>query len=180
MTIQRHGRKFKLPIVIPAIMAAGLCCATIYSSAAEPAKQEPAAKHGGHGPRVKIKVDTSEVPDMADWAAEAKKRCEENYPMICRELASDGFKPPTKVKMVFKDAKGIAYTSGATITCMSGWFKKHPDDYGATIHEMCHVVQSYWGKPVPGWLTEGIADYVRWFVYEPANRRPHVNPRHAK
>ena len=22
-------------------------------------------------------------------------------------------------------------------------------------------------KPTPGWLTEGIPDYIRWFLYEP-------------
>ena len=42
------------------------------------------------------------------------------------------------------------------------------------------MVQNYGGQPVPGWVTEGIADYVRWFCYEPPSRRPRVNPRRAK
>ena len=38
-----------------------------------------------------------------------------------------------------------------------------------TIHELCHVVQSYPnGNPL--WVTEGIADYVRWAIYE---KKPH-------
>ena len=41
---------------------------------------------------------------------------------------------------------------------------------------MTHVVQAY----QPGWLTEGIADYIRWFKYEPENKRPHPNPDKAK
>ena len=75
---------------------------------------------------------------------------------------------------------GIAYTSGTTITCAEAWFTAHPDDYGAVIHELCHVVQAYGRPGAPGWVTEGIADYVRWFVYEPAERHPRPNPDRAK
>jgi hypothetical protein len=130
-------------------------------------------------PTMEITLDTSKSPEMAKWAAEAKSLCEKNYPLICSQLASRGFQPPTAATIVFRDADGVAYTAGSHITCCTNWFKQHPDDYGAVIHELCHVVQSY-HKPVPGWVTEGIADYVRWFKYEPATHRPHVNPRHAK
>lgn len=46
------------------------------------------------------------------------------------------------------------------------------------VHEMVHVVQSY---PTydPVWLVEGIADYVRWFFYEPVGKRPRPNPAKA-
>jgi hypothetical protein len=130
-------------------------------------------------PTLKITIDTSRAPDMAKWAAHAKSLCEKNYSLICSQLGSSGFQPPTTVKIVFENKEGIAWTTGSQITCCSGWFKKHPDDYGAVIHELCHVVQSYHGK-VPVWVTEGVADYVRWFKFEPAKRRPHVNPQNAK
>jgi hypothetical protein len=48
---------------------------------------------------------------------------------------------------------------------------------------MCHVVQAYRSREnrPPGWVVEGVADYVRWFVYEPENKRPRVrNPDRAK
>jgi len=39
---------------------------------------------------------------------------------------------------------------------------------------LVHVVQNYWSRrgnsnaaKTPGWVVEGIADYVRWFLYEP-------------
>jgi hypothetical protein len=117
---------------------------------------------------------------MAQWASRAKSACEKSYPMICEQLASPGYHPPTAVKIVFVNRHGIAYTSRSQITCCAGWFKRHPDDVGAVIHELCHVVQGYGNQPVPGWVTEGIADYVRWFKYEPADRRPRVNPETAK
>ena len=36
------------------------------------------------------------------------------------------------------------------------------------IHELTHVIQSYpQSSKTPGWLVEGIADYIRWWRYEP-------------
>ena len=140
-------------------------------------RREP--RRPGKPPPLKITIDTSQAPEMAKWAAHAKSLCEKTYPLIWSQLGSPGFRPPAAVKIVFENKDGVAWTAGAQITCCTDWFKQHPDDYGAVIHELCHVVQSY-RKPVPGWVTEGIADYVRWFKYEPAKRRPHVDPRHAK
>jgi hypothetical protein len=131
-------------------------------------------------PALEITLDTTQAPDMADWAAHAKGLCEKTYPMICEHLGGPGFMPPAKVTIVFKKMNGIAYTSGTTITCGEAWFQAHADDYGAVIHELCHVVQGYGGRRVPGWVTEGIADYVRWFNYEPPDHRPRVDPRRAK
>jgi hypothetical protein len=49
------------------------------------------------------------------------------------------------------------------------FFKDHPDDVGAMVHETAHVVQHYRGRGNPGWLVEGVADYVRFFKFEPGN-----------
>jgi len=38
---------------------------------------------------------------------------------------------------------------------------------GSLVHESVHVVQQYGRARVPSWLVEGMADYVRWFKYEP-------------
>jgi hypothetical protein len=49
------------------------------------------------------------------------------------------------------------------------------------IHEMTHLIQSYGGRGnKPGWLVEGIADYIRWWRYEPEAPRPRINPERAK
>ena len=47
------------------------------------------------------------------------------------------------------------------------YFKANPDDIGAMVHETVHCVQLYRGRGNPGWLVEGVADYVRFFKYEP-------------
>jgi hypothetical protein len=147
-------------------------------TAAEQSKTDKTDKPG-KAPPLKITIDTSKAPEMAKWAAHVKSLCDKAYPMIWAQLGAPGFQPPSAIKIVFEDKDGVAWTAGTQITCCSGWFKEHPDDYGAVIHELSHVVQSY-HRRVPGWVTEGIADYVRWFKFEPANRRPHVDPRHAK
>ncbi len=132
-------------------------------------------------PAVEITLDTSAAPDMAEWAARVKGLCEKAYPMICEHLGAADFAPPTKAKIIFKKMNGIAFTSGTTITCGAEWFKAHPSDEGAVIHEMCHVVQAYGPRHgAPLWITEGIADYVRWFNWEPKDRQPRVDPQRAK
>jgi hypothetical protein len=85
------------------------------------------------------------------------------------------------VKVVFKkNMDGVAYTSNKTITIAADWVKKHPDDYGMVVHELTHVVQSY-KRPGrgTGWLVEGIADYIRFFQYEPGKIGP-INARRAR
>lgn len=123
----------------------------------------------------KILVEYGDVPDVKEWAEKARDLCEKWYPVICEALPSKDFTPPREVRLVFKDEKkGIAYTTGAKITVVADWIRKHPDDYGMVIHELTHVVQSY-PKGV-GWITEGIADYIRNYKYE-AKQPGKVNPK---
>jgi hypothetical protein len=143
----------------------------------EPAKQAPesATSAPEKTPKIDITLDTSSAPEMAAWADKAKKACVDFYPEIVMQLGEEGFTPPAKTKIVFKKMNGVAYTAGGTITCSVRWFTDHPDDVGAVIHEMCHVVQKYQSNQPPSWVTEGIADYVRWFDFEPENRHPRVD-----
>jgi hypothetical protein len=136
------------------------------------AEEAKPADDPAKGPKVQITLDTSAAPEMAAWGAKAKEVCEQQYKMICGELAEEKFEPPTRVQLVFDHAPGIADTTGRRVRCSAKWFIDHPDDYGAVVHEMAHVVQAYHGGNTPGWLVEGIADYVRWFRYEPVEKRP--------
>jgi hypothetical protein len=129
----------------------------------------------------KIEVDTSDTPELAEFGKKVQRVADEWYPMIAKSLPSDGFTAPDHVTIVFKkDGKGVAGTNGDRITAAAGYFDKHTDDVGAFVHELTHVVQAYRTHNVPGWITEGIADYTRWFKYEPANKRPHPNRDKAK
>jgi len=117
---------------------------------------------------------------MADWAAEAKARCEKFYPTIISQLGTPHGQQPISVRITFRPGPGVAATGGGHIVCSTAWFTAHPDDYGAVIHELCHVVQAYGHQRAPGWVTEGIADYVRWFKFEPPQRRPRPDPARSR
>lgn len=128
---------------------------------------------------LEVTVDTSKAPDLAEWGARARRLVEEWHPKICEMLASEGFRPPTKVKLLFRnDLDHPAHTSGVrvkVITISARWIREHPDDYGMVIHELTHVVQSY-PRYEAGWLVEGIADYVRYIKFERKTRAPRIDP----
>ena len=87
---------------------------------------------------------------------------------------------PQQFKIVFEaGTDGVAYTMGTRVVCSEPWFANNLDGEaaGAVVHELVHVVQQFTGRPhrAPGWLVEGLADYVRWFQYEPPQNRPRVD-----
>ncbi|HEY0246084.1 MAG TPA: basic secretory protein-like protein [Mucilaginibacter sp.] len=60
------------------------------------------------------------------------------------------------------DYKGVAATSRDIVRFNPDWLVKHPEDIDVVTHEVMHIVQNYGHNKVPGWLTEGIADYARY------------------
>lgn len=127
-----------------------------------------------------VVIDTTDIADAADsvrWAEESKILCEQWYPIIHRFLATEDWKPPQEIKLIFKKELQVpAYASGSTITISADWAQKHPDDFGCVIHELTHVIQQYPNqRGKPGWLVEGIADYIRFWKYEPEVPRPRVD-----
>ena len=124
-----------------------------------------------------ISIDTSEAPDLKDWAEQKLAPVlAEWYPKITTLLASDGYKAPTSFSVTLRPGNGVAATGGNRITANSTWLKGelNREAVGSLVHEEVHVVQRYRGrrnnpdfKRPPGWLVEGIPDYIRWFLYEP-------------
>ena len=71
----------------------------------------------------------------------------------------------TAKKVIFfmdPEYKGVAATSGDIVRFNPQWFHKNPGDIDVVTHEVMHIVQAYPNDAGPGWLTEGIADYVRY------------------
>jgi hypothetical protein len=125
--------------------------------------------------------DLSQAPDLAIWADTAEKQMEQFWPDTEAMLYSDGFVPPNMVNVVYRTGPGVtdvAATGGGVMTVNSRWCRAHPEDTGLTVHEMAHVVQAYAGYN-PGWLVEGIADYIRWIKFEPQNYHVRINTRTA-
>ncbi|WP_256007538.1 basic secretory family protein [Pedobacter deserti] len=58
--------------------------------------------------------------------------------------------------------KAVAEASGNRILFSYNYMKRNPTDIDVVTHETMHIVQGYGYGSGPGWLTEGIADYVRY------------------
>lgn len=132
--------------------------------------QQPAA------PAWKIEIDYTAAPECEAFATKAKAIAEEWHPKINEIIfGKDHALPPKTVKLIFEPMKGVAHATGDTIHISSEWLKKSPNDYGMIVHELTHIVQDYKGKG-EGWLTEGIADYVRYERYEPGTQKWKLDP----
>lgn len=56
---------------------------------------------------------------------------------------------------------GVAYAHNGRVVISQAWLEKMPGDVDVVTHEVMHIVQAYPSRSGPGWLVEGIADYVR-------------------
>jgi hypothetical protein len=131
--------------------------------------------------KYRITIDYSDTPELADWATkELAPVVKDWYPKIVAMLPSEGFQEPTQFSITFrKDERGVAYTAGTRVVGAYGWFSKNlkGEAKGAIVHELVHVVQQFGqlrrNNPNaprvrnPGWLVEGMPDYIRWYLYEP-------------
>jgi hypothetical protein len=128
-------------------------------------------------PKFQLRIEVKD-PRGAPLAPIAKAVCEEWYPKI--EAALFGPAQPLpypELHIVFEptiqfgDTVVPAYADGNTIHINSEYsaalHKPQPGDFPAMIaHELTHVNQNYPADTEPGWLVEGIADYVRHKYYE--------------
>jgi hypothetical protein len=141
------------------------------------------------GGTYQITIDTTETPDLTEWAhKELAPAVQQWYPKIVKMLPSEGYEAPRKVAITFSaNMRGVAATGGTRVQCAAGWFRQNlkGEAKGAIVHELVHVVQQYGrarrtnpnATQTPGWLVEGIADYIRWFLYEPETRGAEITGR---
>jgi hypothetical protein len=134
-------------------------------------------------------IDTSETPDLTEWATkELAPVVQAWYPKIVEMLPSDDYEAPKSFSITFSpQMRGVAAAGGTRIRGGSEWFGRNLEGEakGAIVHELVHVVQQYGrarrtggnrSRP-PGWLVEGIPDYIRWFLYEPETRGAEITQR---
>ena len=126
-----------------------------------------------------IDETAKDVPGVEDWAKKAVELCRVWHPKLEKYLATEGFVPSRKINLTFKKMDGVAYSSGNGITISVDWITSHPDDWGMVVHELVHVIQGY-RNGNPGWVTEGIADYIRHAQFEPDAPMRRFNPDRAK
>jgi hypothetical protein len=140
--------------------------------------------------KYRFTIDATAAPDLLEWADQKLRPVvQEWYPKLVVMLPSDGFEPATNVTLRFRNDMGgtPASAGGGRINMNSGWFRREleREARGSVVHEMVHVVQSY-GRArrtnpdatrTPGWLVEGIPDYIRWFLYEPETKGAEITER---
>jgi hypothetical protein len=133
-----------------------------------------------HSPdgKCEFTIDTSGAPNLTDWATnKLAPVLAEWYPKIAAMLPSEGYTPPAKFSITIRPGRGVAATGGTRVTANSTWLEGELQGQaiGSLLHEEVHVIQQY-GRArrtnpdatrSPGWLVEGIPDYIRWFLYEP-------------
>lgn len=150
---------------------------------AEPAAPAKVIDTLAIGEAVRIHFDTTETPDLRQWVqSDLMPACREWYPRICEQLRADGFEAPTEFTVTFRDKMdGVAHTSGKDVVCAGPWYRNNlkTEAVGSVVHELVHVVQQYGGfrranRP-PGWLVEGIADHIRWYQFEPVEKRRRID-----
>lgn len=138
-------------------------------------------------PEIVASVDASggspspdELKTLQEVAAAAQKTGKKEWMMIVHTLGAEKNYVPAKVTIhITYGYDGVAGTANDNTDVSAKYALRRPDDIpGVIVHEFAHVVQHY-THDVPGWLVEGIADYVRWFNYEPENKRPHPRPDRA-
>ena len=107
-----------------------------------------------------------EVEHLRPWGVKAIALVREWHPRLVNLIPSENFVVPEKVFLRIKHSPtGVGATAGNRISVSSGWIEKHPNDLGLVIHELVHVIQRY-PRARPVWVTEGVADYLRWAIYE--------------
>ena len=127
--------------------------------------------------QITMTPDLSEAPGARDWAFAAKELAERWYPIIAERLHPNLSLTPVSYKFVFKKAAGkpgVTWPGAHRMEISADWIEKHPDDWGMVIHELTHTLQGYNLKKTKdvGWLTEGLADYIRDFEFEPEKPLP--------
>lgn len=136
-------------------------------------------------------IDVTQALELEEWTeTELRPVIQEWYPRIVAMLPSAGFEAARDVQFRYlpdSEMKGIpAYASGSTISMNAEWFRGqlNREARGAVVHEMVHIVQGYPGRnrrvrdvmAPPGWIVEGIPDYIRWFLYEPQTKGAQLSP----
>lgn len=115
--------------------------------------------------------DSAEQKALEAWSSVLARLADGWWRTITTRLASPGFTPVDQITIDFDEIhiRGVpALTRGAVIEVDARGLLtrlRDPDTFEMIAHEMVHVAQRY--PHAPGWLVEGIADYMRYYVLIP-------------
>jgi hypothetical protein len=164
-------------LALPVVALGQPAAAPAKADSKAPATTTPVAA----APTLAITLNTDEAPELKEWAEKSKVICQEWFPKLCEALPSEGFEPAKEILIVFrKTLSAPAMAGGGVISVSVPHVTNNPGDFGMMVHELTHIVQAYPGqKENLGWLTEGIADYTRFWLYEPQTPQHPINKERA-
>jgi hypothetical protein len=100
----------------------------------------------------------------SNFNSKIKKELIDTYFKVFPVLVST-FNNKTSHEVVFvtdTTYSGVAEASGNRILFSTKYMNTHPTDIDIVTHECMHLVQGYGYGAGPVWLTEGIADFIRY------------------
>lgn len=180
-------------------LALVVCILAYFHNLTFPCCAAKAAPTVGRAQAVEFKIDATKVPKMEKWAEKNIKRPLEKWAgnVVTLLDGEDAVWTNGVVDIVLETGEGKdvapAWACGGRIFLNMKWAVSCPQEApGACVHEYAHLVQDYGPRDgraspyadTPGWLVEGIADWVRWFNYEGkaginrANGDARRDPRH--
>ena len=136
-----------------------LCVLLAASSAAAQTAPDktPPKKDTAYGVTIAGDVDAK----LAPIAGQFVTTFYESYPKLCERFENPKKPAPHRITISLDHGMKVpAYCTGSEIHVSVEWMHKHPEDIGVIAHELTHSVQGY-PRGVPGWFTEGMADYAR-------------------
>lgn len=101
----------------------------------------------------------------ADFSEEINQKLINTFFEVYPTLVKTYNKKSPKVVTFVIDPEydGVAATSNDEVVFSVKYMSSHPNDIDVVTHEVMHIVQAYGEQSgMPGWVTEGIADYVRY------------------
>jgi hypothetical protein len=95
-----------------------------------------------------------------------------SYPKIVHRFGSSSTVSSVPLIVYSSNDGSIAYTEADQVHINAIYQNAHTNDLGWLTHELTHVVQHYVGDNIPGWFTEGMADFSRYYYAPPGANPP--------
>ena len=99
-----------------------------------------------------------------DFDLELQDRMVKTFFDLYPKLSSRFNKEAVKEVLFIVDTAytGVAETWEGKVKYSAHWLRIHPEDIDVVTHEIMHIVQNYPYRPEIWWVTEGIADFIRF------------------
>ncbi|WP_043471784.1 basic secretory protein-like protein [Kitasatospora sp. MBT66] len=146
----------------------------------DPAQNWNLDRPGGTTPptpgRPVIDLDYSRAPDLGPWLEQQKQTVADYYSTISNLVTKGAWTPAPRFRIVLDpqitdhpaDARPGAVPE---IHASVDYTRNNRNDTGFLLHEAAHV--AFFGHPGrPWWLEEGLADWVRYYNFQPGTVHP--------